>query len=432
MAIIVEESFDLPATAASLVEPLKSREATVELLKEFEGDAVETCRGVAVNGTLKLAGFSAGLETLRYLSTLPRFIADGQYKMLSRLAEGLPPCLVEALDFAALGWKVLPVAPAGKTPLVRWQEEATDDEATIRLWWSKWPNANLAALLGKTQGVIDVESDCKEGNKLALSQVRGQHKLSISLAPLTYTYPNANVAIVMGPHYSTRHEDWIVDIDADCDEGIQFVTDLFRGYELNTWRFRGKKGEHFVFRYSGQLPNHDKANWKIKGRNGQDIADMKVGNGKGSYVVAPPSIHPDGPTYTDIPGFSLDDFSPMPWPEEVLGRFHAYVSEGSLFAGVEGRRAKPPEHWLDLKLNGAPEGARNETLAHYAGKLLRGVPLDRSDLVDAVRKDAHAWFMRQTVPGEDPKGVVEKRRAELEKRATIRKNQPPESGGGGQ
>jgi hypothetical protein len=49
-----------------------------------------------------------------------------------------------------LGFRVIPLVPGKKTPLIpNWQNEGTWDEAKIREWWRKWPNANIGILTGR-------------------------------------------------------------------------------------------------------------------------------------------------------------------------------------------------------------------------------------------------------------------------------------------
>jgi hypothetical protein len=49
-----------------------------------------------------------------------------------------------------LGFRVIPLVPGKKTPLIQnWQNEGTWDEAKIREWWRRWPNANIGILTGR-------------------------------------------------------------------------------------------------------------------------------------------------------------------------------------------------------------------------------------------------------------------------------------------
>lgn len=52
-----------------------------------------------------------------------------------------------ALGYAELGYRVLPVAPGSKRPLLRdWPTAASADPAVIEKWFSEHPNANIAIL----------------------------------------------------------------------------------------------------------------------------------------------------------------------------------------------------------------------------------------------------------------------------------------------
>jgi hypothetical protein len=49
-----------------------------------------------------------------------------------------------------LGFRVIPLRPGKKTPLIDdWPNKATWDEAQIREWWAKWPDANIGILTGR-------------------------------------------------------------------------------------------------------------------------------------------------------------------------------------------------------------------------------------------------------------------------------------------
>lgn len=68
------------------------------------------------------------------------------------------PFLAAALDYAARGWRVLPIRPRAKTPLTpRGVYAATSDPARIRRWWAKWPTANVAIATGDGLLVVDVD-----------------------------------------------------------------------------------------------------------------------------------------------------------------------------------------------------------------------------------------------------------------------------------
>jgi putative DNA primase/helicase len=86
--------------------------------------------------------------------------------------------LDHALQYLAAGLPIWPVchprvstdgchehgrlcAHPGKTPLVKWGEfqQHLPDEALIRLWWSKWPEANIGLACGQLAGLVVLDAD---------------------------------------------------------------------------------------------------------------------------------------------------------------------------------------------------------------------------------------------------------------------------------
>jgi hypothetical protein len=85
--------------------------------------------------------------------------------------------LTYALKYYSLGLSVIPLQSGDKRPLLSsWQEfqqrRATPEE--IRVWWEKWPQANVGIVTGAVSGIIVLDVDGKEGeealkaNRLAL------------------------------------------------------------------------------------------------------------------------------------------------------------------------------------------------------------------------------------------------------------------------
>jgi len=57
-----------------------------------------------------------------------------------------------ARHYARMGWKIIPVQPKGKVPLVKGGvHAATDDLFTVSRWWSQWPNANIGLHCGASR-----------------------------------------------------------------------------------------------------------------------------------------------------------------------------------------------------------------------------------------------------------------------------------------
>jgi hypothetical protein len=56
---------------------------------------------------------------------------------------------VAARWYASRGWRVFPLKPREKTPLLQeWQKAATTDPGKIEQWWAQYPNANVGIACG--------------------------------------------------------------------------------------------------------------------------------------------------------------------------------------------------------------------------------------------------------------------------------------------
>jgi hypothetical protein len=80
--------------------------------------------------------------------------------------------LDHALDHARSDLPVFPCRP-DKTPYPRADRDAngdkvektgglykaTTDEATIRVWWTRWPNAMIGLRMGKSSGLFAIDPD---------------------------------------------------------------------------------------------------------------------------------------------------------------------------------------------------------------------------------------------------------------------------------
>jgi hypothetical protein len=82
-----------------------------------------------------------------------------------------------ALDYARRGWPVFPCSPHSKAPLVPGADKdengedipktgglyrATTDEAQIRAWWARWPNAMIGVRMGACSGLWALDPDAPE------------------------------------------------------------------------------------------------------------------------------------------------------------------------------------------------------------------------------------------------------------------------------
>jgi hypothetical protein len=126
-----------------------------------------------------------------------------------------PPILRDAaLEYAARGWAVFPCKPRGKRPLCpHGLKDATTDEAQIRAWWERWPDANIGYPTGN-RVVLDV--DGAEGENSLADLQRANGRLPQTLTAKTgrgrhlYFKPNGakirNSAGKPGKHLDIRAE----------------------------------------------------------------------------------------------------------------------------------------------------------------------------------------------------------------------------------
>lgn len=91
--------------------------------------------------------------------------------------------------------------------------------------------------------------------------------------------------------------------------------------------------------------------------------------GEGSYVVAPPSIHPSGKSYE----FANDATQIL-----TIRHFRTWLEERLAYLGIpwhpENQRAA--QLWREVVTQGASEGTRNVDLASLAGRLRKALPMD--------------------------------------------------------
>lgn len=97
-----------------------------------------------------------------------------------------------ALDYARRGWPVFPChtptrggcscrdaercSDIGKHPRTEHGlKDATTDETTIRQWWRRWPDANLAIVTGKVSGFFALDGDLRHGGDDTLQELEAQH-----------------------------------------------------------------------------------------------------------------------------------------------------------------------------------------------------------------------------------------------------------------
>jgi len=204
--------------------------------------------------------------------------------------------LSSALSYAEHGFHVFPLQPGRKEPLIRdWPSRATSDPITIREWWRRYPDANIGIATGPS-GLVAIDVDVKDG---ALGM--------------------ESWGDILQEHGHRLGET----VTAETPTG----------------------GLHVIYRANGLAVRSS------AGTLGPGL-DVRA---CGGYIVAPPSVHPNGQRYEWALGCSPDDVDPIPLPTPLV----------QLLADVRrpASGAKPFEP--------IPEGRRNDALTSLAGSMRR-------------------------------------------------------------
>ena len=198
-----------------------------------------------------------------------------------------------AIEYASKGMAVFPLKAKGKEPMTaHGVKNATTNFDTIEKWWTRYPNANIGIACGAVSGgLLVVDLDEKENG------VSGSDSL----------------------HNWERE-------NGELPETVRSIT--------------GKGGAHLLFRIDH--PEKNKVNL-LEG------VDIRSDNG---YIVAPPSIHPNGNRYE----WEYD-------PEEYE---IARADETVLKLLAVGKKPEPDKFTVPDKI---PDGRRNDTIFKMACSL---------------------------------------------------------------
>jgi hypothetical protein len=223
-----------------------------------------------------------------------------------------------ALEYVTYGWRVLPIKPASKLPLIKaWQVNASSNPAQIEAWWTQWPTANVGVCLGEGSNLIDVE--------------------------------------------------------CDSDEAEKQLVRLFGGSVPQTATYKGQRGKHRLFQWRADLPGGAVTHLgKIEVRTGN--------GGKGAQSVFPPSIHPSGIAYQWI--VSPTECMPADLPDAILTALWNQAGDDLTPPAEWRSGEKSPAERAALyvdRIPAAAAGARNQQCYKVACVLLRDFALSESE-----------------------------------------------------
>jgi Bifunctional DNA primase/polymerase, N-terminal/Primase C terminal 1 (PriCT-1) len=203
--------------------------------------------------------------------------------------------LQTARALAEMGLAIFPCLPRDKRPATpHGLRDATTDSIEIENWWYQNPNYNIAIATGVVSGVFVIDLDGDDA-EFGLRKLEAQH----GALPAT----------------------------------VESITG---------------RGRHLFFK----CPERPVRNSAGKIATGIDV------RANGGYVIAPPSIHPNGRRYC----WSVDSASRFADPPNWLLSMVIEPKAGT---------ATPSSTWRGLVRDGVAEGRRNTSAARLTGHLLR-------------------------------------------------------------
>lgn len=237
-----------------------------------------------------------------------------------------------ALDYVSMGLAVVPLRPRSKEPATaHGLRDWTDDPDSVREVWGAHPDLNVGIVCGAPSGgLVAIDLDCHEDGPDGMASLR---------------------------EWELAH--------GDLPETCTAVT--------------GSGGLHMLYRADGEV--RPSANAGL----GVDV------RGDGSYIVAPPSVHPNGRRYEwEVPP---DELAPQPATGAVMA-FVAHVRPSGALG--EGRRLEVPD--------AIGEGGRNDAL-YRIGCSMRAKGLSPDVIADALA-GVNAARCRPPLPADEVAAVA--------------------------
>lgn len=221
-----------------------------------------------------------------------------------------------ALQYAQAGLRIFPLSPCDKKPLggTRGCKEATDDISVIKKWWTDNPFYNIGIATGNGIVVIDVDEGDGKSGEDSIRKWQEEH----GNLPTTMT------------------------------------------------SITGNGGRHLIYRCDGNYQNHVSV-----------IPNVDI-RADGGYIVAPPSIHPNGRRYKWNNDFSINNLARIDNTVKMLIGSNVTPMPTIFNSSVA-------QNTLDINQLSFGEGSRNDSLYRY-GCSLQGKGLDDADIFCELTK----------------------------------------------
>lgn len=275
---------------------------------------------------------------------------------LSRLAKA-------ALKYAEFGWRVFPCEPQGKTPL------DPCDECLERLPSWTGDAKGKRDKVCRHCGTVHEEKNKQRGCHLGTTDPK-------LIERWWRFYPDANIGIATGGYGPGSPGLLVLDVDGPKGEATLAELTAQHGPLPATPVQTTSRGRHYVFQVTQAVPNSAGTVGAHPNPQGKSAPSGIDTRGDGGYIVAAPSVHPNGTRYewsadarpsaiplAPAPKWLLEALAkpqPKPRPAPPPGEAAAPVADRYV------RRALEDEC---RAVSTCPQGGRNKTLNKAAYSL---------------------------------------------------------------
>lgn len=176
----------------------------------------------------------------------------------TNLFQPTPPAIENldvALSLATRGLAVCPVREWGDgdgwKPIARFPELATTDPTQIRKWWRNWPEARVALITGKRNGISVLDVDVKNGKDGLMSLATLGFEDHLTMTPLRTLTPSGGLHLFfaykpdlkatvgkIGPGLDVRNNGGFVIAPGSLKDGMLYRVggeELAKGMPLPNW-----------------------------------------------------------------------------------------------------------------------------------------------------------------------------------------------------
>lgn len=229
-------------------------------------------------------------------------------------------------DYAGEGIPIIPLKPRGKAPLTKnGYKDATSDPEILAVWAEKWPDANIGIRTGRMSGLLVLDVDPPKGGIESLKKLEAE--------------------------------------EGSC---------------ASDWEVASGDGSHRYFR--------DRSSLELRNTTGEIGGKPYPGldiRGEGGYIVAPPSIHPNGNAYRWVKQEGEAPFAPIflyKPPKKEANKPLAPLTQPGTPSSVALAYAEAVLEREIKALSSTTEGSRNDALNRAGfnlGTLIGAGVLDR-------------------------------------------------------